>query len=228
MNKNVKNLTSDEKKSLMSVQKFASIDETDVNSTNTDYKYYLNIAVGNYIESLMFESESEMNSSTMFRLFSLWSSNSSDMEVFKDIEENHKRIPTFKFIPLMTQITTHLSTDGMKKLIEEIIGEFYLERSCVKTVNFKNMVSFHLVRCASEHPHHVLPKVLALVNAFKDDEFIQGTMNKTTVSCSPRTDAAVKLLQVMKGRPQLRDIIVQMERMFEGKIILSINLNISY
>lgn len=132
-----RNLTSDEKKSLMSVQKFANIDETDVNSTNDDYKYYLNMAVGNYIESLMFECESEMNSSTMFRLFSLWSSNTSDMDVLKEIEDNYKRIPTFKFIPVMTQITTHLSTDGMKKLIENIIGEFCLERSGVKAVNFK-------------------------------------------------------------------------------------------
>lgn len=122
MNKNSRNLTNDEKKSLISVQKFANIDETDVNSTNDDYKYYLNMAVGNYIDSLMFESENEMNSSTMFRLFSLWSSNSSDIDVLKDIEDNHKRIPTFKFIPLMTQITTHLSTDGMKKVIENIIG----------------------------------------------------------------------------------------------------------
>lgn len=143
MNKNSRNLTNDEKKSLISVQKFANIDETDVNSTNDDYKYYLNMAVGNYIDSLMFESENEMNSSTMFRLFSLWSSNSSDIDVLKDIEDNHKRIPTFKFIPLMTQITTHLSTDGMKKVIENIIGEFCLERSGIKAIYLK--YGFHFM-----------------------------------------------------------------------------------
>lgn len=64
----------------------------------------------------------------------------------------------------------------------------------------------------------MLPKVLALVNAFKDDEFIADAKKKSTISSSPRTDAAVKLLQMLKGRRELRDIIAQMERMFEGKL----------
>lgn len=76
---------------------------------------------------------------------------------------------------------------------------------------------FRLVKCALHHPHHVLPKVLALVNAFKDDEFIKGAKNKSTISSSPRSDAAVKLLRKMKTYGQLCDTIIQMERMFEGK-----------
>lgn len=58
---------------------------------------------------------------------------------------------------------------------------------------------------------------MALVNAFKDDDFIKVAKNKSTISSSPRTDAATKLLRKMKTHSQLRDIIVQMERMFEGK-----------
>ncbi|XP_055323121.1 serine/threonine-protein kinase ATM isoform X2 [Sitodiplosis mosellana] len=193
-----KSLTKDEHRSVQQVQKFVSLDESDVESTNADYKHYLHTAVLHYIDSLMLESNTEMNSSAMFRLFSLWSSNSSDADILKDIEENHKRIPTYKFIPLMTQITTHLSTDGMKKTIEDII-----------------------LRCALEHPHHVLPKVLALVNAFKDDEFIHDAKNRSSISSSPRIDAAFKLLQVMKGRRELRDIIFQMELMFENLIRLA-------
>lgn len=121
-------MTKDEMKSFNQVQKIASIDGLDVESTNADYKYYLNTAVGHYIDSLLLENENEMNSSTMFRLFSLWSTNSSDEYIANEIEENYKRIPTYKFIPLMTQITTHLSTDGMKKLIENIIGELLLRK----------------------------------------------------------------------------------------------------
>lgn len=68
-----------------------------------------------------------------------------------------------------------------------------------------------LVKCALDHPHHVLPKVLALVNAFKDEE----TLEK---SSSPRTDAATKLLQKMKEKAILRPIIVQMEKMYEGEL----------
>lgn len=118
-----KSLTKDEQRSLISVQKVANIDALDVESTNTDYKEHLHTAIMHYIDSLILESDTEMNSSSMFRLFSLWSANALDEDISNDIEENHKRIPTYKFIPLMTQITTHLSTDGMKKAIEKIIRE---------------------------------------------------------------------------------------------------------
>lgn len=63
----------------------------------------------------------------------------------------------------------------------------------------------------------MLPKVLALFNAFKDDEFLKDAKQKSKpISSSPRTDAAGKLLQKLKGDGGLRDIIVQMERMCEG------------
>lgn len=77
------------------------------------------------------------------------------------------------------------------------------------------------MKCALLHPHHVLPKVLALVNAFKDEQFIEG--KKNSISSSPRTDAAMKLIQKMKQYHQLRDIIVQMERMFDGMTKIHVN-----
>lgn len=80
------------------------------------------------------------------------------------------------------------------------------------------LLSGILVRCALHHPHHVLSKVLALVNAFKDADFITDAKNRSTISSSPRTDAANQLLQKMKGRSELRDIIIQMERMCEGNL----------
>lgn len=77
---------------------------------------------------------------------------------------------------------------------------------------------FDSVKCAIDHPHHVLPKVFALVNAFKDDIYIHDPrQKKKTVSSSPRTDAAINLLQRLKGDARLRDTIIQMERMCEGK-----------
>lgn len=63
----------------------------------------------------------------------------------------------------------------------------------------------------------MLPKVFALYNAFKDEEFIKDANQKSkSISSSPRTDAAVQLLQKLKGAAGLRDIIIQMERMCEG------------
>lgn len=125
MKRKEKNLTMDEKRSCLQVEKFVTIDEADVNATNIEYEYYLQWAVKTYIESLLLESDNEMNSSTMFRIFSLWIANSADEIVLKEIEDNYKKIPTYKFIPLMPQISTHLSTDGIKDIIEDIICESF-------------------------------------------------------------------------------------------------------
>lgn len=115
------NLTSDEKKSYNVLQKSVSIDQSDVDSTNTEYQQYLHLAVESYIQTILLEGATELNSLSMFRLFSLWLSNMSNNEVLKEIEENYTRIPMYKFISLMPQITTQLSSDGIKRVIEDII-----------------------------------------------------------------------------------------------------------
>lgn len=72
------------------------------------------------------------------------------------------------------------------------------------------------MKCAKDHPYHVLPKVLALVNAFKDDEYIANVNGKSAISSSPRTDAAIRLMGKLKCDQKLRKILEQMEIMCEG------------
>lgn len=87
----------------------------------------------------------------------------------------------------------------------------------------QNSIFFLLAKCANHHPHHVLPKVFALYNAFKDEEYIKDASQKSkTLSMSPRTDAAVQLVQKLKGDAGLRDIIIQMEKMCQGMCQISI------
>lgn len=62
----------------------------------------------------------------------------------------------------------------------------------------------------------MLPKVFALVNAFKDEIYIKDPKQKAPVTSSPRTDVAVKLMERLKGNFSLHDIIIQMEKMCEG------------
>lgn len=63
----------------------------------------------------------------------------------------------------------------------------------------------------------MLPKVLALFNAFKDEEYVVDPKQKSkTITNPPRTDAACNLLHRLKHDTKLRDIIVQMEKMCEG------------
>lgn len=127
MNQRGKSLTKDELRTLSLVNNSIKIDESDVKSTNTEYEQYLQLAIDYYIRTLLLETENEMFSSAMFRLFGLWLSNLNCTEILTEIEGYYGKIPTHKFIALMPQITAHLSTDGIKDVIQEIVCEYFIE-----------------------------------------------------------------------------------------------------
>lgn len=128
-----RSLTKDEHRSSVLVTKSISIDESDVKSTNTEYDQYLQLAIEFYIQTLLLEAENELCSSAMFRLFGLWFSNLNSQDILKEVEENYQKIPTHKFIALMPQITAHLSTDGIKDVIQEIVCTYATELSVSST-----------------------------------------------------------------------------------------------
>lgn len=114
-------LTNDERRSTALVTRSISIDESDVESTSKEYSDYLQLAIEFYIQTVLVETENELCSSAMFRLFGLWFSNLNCQEIRKEVEENYQKIPTHKFIALMPQITAHVSTDGVKDVIQQIV-----------------------------------------------------------------------------------------------------------
>lgn len=65
------------------------------------------------------------------------------------------------------------------------------------------------------HPHHVIPKVFALANAFMDEKIVGSKLK--AVSNSPRTDMAKSLLTAFKDDEKLRPIVDQWEKMSTGK-----------
>lgn len=62
-------------------------------------------------------------------------------------------------------------------------------------------------RCAIDHPHHTLHKVLALSNAYKDSP----TSNPS--STPRRVDGASRLLKKLQAHPKIRPILQQMDKM---------------
>lgn len=72
-----------------------------------------------------------------------------------------------------------------------------------------------------DHPHHILPKIFALANAFKDEEFKDEVdaenSRRLPISSSPRTDASQNLLRQLKNNKKLRHIIEQWEKMSNGR-----------
>lgn len=114
-------LTQDEKKSYLTLTMTIRIDESDVSSTRKEYEHYLHIAIEYYIEMLLLETDNATNSPAIFRLFGLWFSNSNNDDILNEITENYKRIASYKFIAMMPQITTHLSTDVIRDVIQDIV-----------------------------------------------------------------------------------------------------------
>lgn len=65
------------------------------------------------------------------------------------------------------------------------------------------------------HPHHVIPKIFALANAFMDEKIVGSTLK--AVSTSPRTNTAKALLDVFKTEDKLRPIVDQWDIMSTGE-----------
>lgn len=118
-------LTIDEKRSQSLVAKTIRIDESDVKSTNDEQEKCLLLAIRYYFDTLLLETDDEMSGSAILRLFGLWFSNINNKTLLDEIEVvKFTPIPTYKFIALMPQITAHLSTDGIKDVIQSIVGMY--------------------------------------------------------------------------------------------------------
>lgn len=110
------------------------------------------------------------------------------------LHDNILKIPSYKFIVALPQISVRLNGDKkdalnilLKKLIEN---------------------------CALEHPHHTLPLILALVNSYEDAE--------KSGSDEPRVVGAKDLWRSLKNKHQkLTPIMQQMEKMSTALIHLA-------
>lgn len=127
-----RSLTPDEEIAMNLLFRSLRTDESDVESTNKDYAYYLHLAIENYIRSLLLENSDE--SSSVFRLFGLWFANTSDVNILNEMKNHYERIPSHRFIALMPQITAQISSDVIKGCVGQIISEYCL--SCRRFFNF--------------------------------------------------------------------------------------------
>ncbi len=121
------------------------------------------------------------------RFVSLWFSNSEDSSVCASAASVLDRAPEHRFVPLARQLSARLSC------------------SSSSVTDFSSSLSSLLVRCAERHPFHVVPVLLALANANKDEEMSEGTKSKggAKSSSSPSLDdrgrAALAILKRVKA-----------------------------
>lgn len=129
MKKRKAKFTSEETRSFATLTKIIAMDNIDIEKTDTEHDQYLRSAIESYVASLVLESADESNMSLMFRLFGLWISNQSDEWISTLMERCLKKIPSHKFVPLMTQMTTHLGSSNVH--LSAAIGK-YVRKYMVK------------------------------------------------------------------------------------------------
>lgn len=117
------NLTSNEKRSQILISKCVQIDKADIQSTNDEYDWYLETTVLTYLKCLVVEKNDKTDCFTMFRVFALLLANPTNANILELIKSAFVRIPTFKFIEVIPQITAHLNTnnDAFGNLIHNIV-----------------------------------------------------------------------------------------------------------
>jgi serine-protein kinase ATM len=92
----------------------------------------------------------------IFRIISLMLENYNEYSYFQDfLTENLPKIPSYKFIVALPQLTVRLTNEANDKL--------------------SALLKKLLERCALEHPHHTIPLLLAIVNSNADmDKKLKG------------------------------------------------------
>uniref|UniRef100_A0A7M4F6F5 non-specific serine/threonine protein kinase n=1 Tax=Crocodylus porosus TaxID=8502 RepID=A0A7M4F6F5_CROPO len=172
------------------VQRELELDECAINALKEDCRRFLCKAIENYISCLLSGEEHDM---WIFRLCSLWLENSGVPEVNGMMKKNAKKIPSYKFLPLMYQLAARMGTKKMGGL------------------GFHEVLNNLIASISLDHPHHTLFIILALANAKKDELLTKPETRRSSAlvknapkEISPldmdRMEAANNIINIIKSR----------------------------
>ncbi|XP_072317352.1 LOW QUALITY PROTEIN: serine-protein kinase ATM [Eucyclogobius newberryi] len=187
------------------VQKELELDQKALSNLQTDRQRFMCKAVENYIQCL---EQGEEHDTWVFRLASLWLENADQKDVNDMMKKGVKKIPSYKFLPLMYQLAARM---GTRMTTNEDVG-------------FHDVLSELICRSSLEHPHHTLFIIFALVNANKDENFCRprfskGAPRQPSQFDLERSNVALKIISaIRKKRPQM---IQDMERLCDAYITLA-------
>uniref|UniRef100_A0AAY5F543 non-specific serine/threonine protein kinase n=1 Tax=Electrophorus electricus TaxID=8005 RepID=A0AAY5F543_ELEEL len=135
------------------VQRELELDQRALATLQTDRRRFLLKAVENYARCLEL---GQQHDSWVFRLTSLWLENADDADV--NALRGVRKIPSYKFLPLMYQLAARMGTRVSSPVREEDL----------------------ICRSSMDHPHHTLFIIFALVNANKDENFSRSRLSKSS------------------------------------------------
>uniref|UniRef100_A0A1A8U1C7 non-specific serine/threonine protein kinase n=1 Tax=Nothobranchius furzeri TaxID=105023 RepID=A0A1A8U1C7_NOTFU len=189
------------------VKRELKLDEAALSNLQVDRQRFLCKAVENYIRCLEGGQEHD---TWVFRLASLWLKNAGIKVVNDMMKRGVKKIPSYKFLPLMYQLAARMGTKAAAGVYEN--------------TGFHDVLNDLICRAALEHPHHTLFIIFALVNANKDENFSRTRQTKNSLGQPSqfdreRSDVAHKIIGVI--REKRRVMIRDMERLCDAYITLA-------
>uniref|UniRef100_A0A671SGL5 non-specific serine/threonine protein kinase n=1 Tax=Sinocyclocheilus anshuiensis TaxID=1608454 RepID=A0A671SGL5_9TELE len=171
------------------VQRELELDVKALANLQADRNRFLLKAVENYIQCLELGEEHD---TWVFRLASLWLENADVKAVNEMMKRVVKKIPSYKFLPLMYQLAARMGTKVSSSVTSQDVG-------------FHHVLNELICQSSLDHPHHTLFIILALVNANKDETFSHSRSSKSTArQPSPldleRANVARKIIDVVRKK----------------------------
>ncbi|XP_034724062.1 serine-protein kinase ATM [Etheostoma cragini] len=189
------------------VQRELELDEKALSNLQADKQRFLCKAVENYIQCL---EQGEEHDTWVFRLASLWLENADVKAVNVMMKKGVKKIPSYKFLPLMYQLAARMGTKMVTGIPED--------------TGFHDVLIDLICLASLEHPHHTLFIILALVNANKDENFSKTRLSKSAPRQPSsfdleRSDVARKIINAI--RKKRGEMIRGIERLCDAYITLA-------
>ncbi|XP_051534451.1 serine-protein kinase ATM isoform X2 [Myxocyprinus asiaticus] len=168
------------------VQREVELDDRALANLQADRNRFLLKAVENYIQCLELGEEHD---TWVFRLASLWLENADNKTVNDLMRSGVKKIPSYKFLPLMYQLAARMGTKVSSSITSQDTG-------------FHHVLYELICQSSLDHPHHTLFIILALVNGNKDESFSRRRLSKGSArQPSPldleRAEVARKIVDVV-------------------------------
>uniref|UniRef100_A0A1B6BXN6 Serine/threonine-protein kinase ATM n=4 Tax=Clastoptera arizonana TaxID=38151 RepID=A0A1B6BXN6_9HEMI len=169
------NCSTDFKRSFLIHRQQSEIDRKEVEKTQKELGSYLLLAMKFFLKGLDLGNYDDLK---IFRVVSLWLDNSENIELNRILGHLLQRIPTYKYLPVIPQLIARLSDSGdvFSRLLQSLIES-----------------------CANDHPHHVLPHLLALSNSFLDSAYTVPPSKTKTSKNEPRINAAQQLIASLES-----------------------------
>ena len=183
-------------------ERFANLDQQEMETCQAQCDKYLSLALRSYCDvlahgdqvqplycSTLIGTNLPVQSSlsqalAVYRLISLWFSNSGSAQVTALVAARISTISSHKFVPLLYQMAARMGADKSQ---------------------FSSALSELMLQCSRDHPHHALPIVLALAHA-KEEETEKGAKVGASAA-DPRSLAAGKLLSKLEKEPEVGRLV---------------------